>query len=123
MTTRDYSFERQYLEQVVRAAGLDGPGTERFVDATFERLRLGDELYGSNALSSNSNRNYRELAEEAVDIAAWGVLEAQRLYAAPVDDDVALEIRLRLIAAAAEALRAWVNIRDARDLYDDALAS
>lgn len=119
--SRNHSYEREWIHQVAHQAGLGGV-SERFTDLVFERLDKGAQEYGDAAFLDAGARLFNEQAEEGVDLCAWGVLCSQWLAheeQAGLDSDDAHAIRLRLIEAAANAVRAWHALEAAQELYRD----
>lgn len=118
---RNSSYERQFLEQIAKAAGLSPTAVEDFFDGVNARLLKGATAYGEGSYLEADL--FRELAQEPLDIAAWGVLTAQWLYLEEergLSGEDAQLIRLQLIEAAANALRAYRAITAARELYREA---
>jgi hypothetical protein len=125
---RSPSFERAMLEQIARAAGMwpDHNEVQLFHAAVAERLEKGRAEYGENSFASRPFLDLLcELGEEGSDSAAWALLAAQRLQAERFDGlegDAAAEIQEHLTRAAAAGLRAWLEIRRARYLFQTAKA-
>ena len=113
---RNPTYEREWLEQIARAAGLSGIAVQRFNDQVLERLQIGANEYGEHGyLKRSPNELCRGIQEEAADIAGWSVLASQALDATDISDDDAMAVRLGLIEAAAYSLRAHRAIAAVRE--------
>lgn len=81
---RDQLYEETVLQEVIREFprryGVENPA---YISSVQQRLALGAERYGDDAYLQRDN--VREVLEECPDIAAYGLLELQRLNG--VDDD------------------------------------
>lgn len=122
--SRDRAIESAFMDDVERlvvqmrgmsysAGAMDG--YRRKVTA---RLAIGDERYGPTEFL---NRDCLvEVEEETPDIAAYALLEIERLEREGLDDEAFHEVRSALVTAAAYAAASdeWVHIarlaRDAR---------
>lgn len=112
---RDPAFEREFLRQVARQAGLVGL-EERFLEACSARLAKGAREYGGD--DAFATKTLEELlsnaAEEGIDLPAWSVLFAQRVRAlaaaGELDEEVAHLATVRALNASANALRAWYEL-------------
>lgn len=116
---RSPTFERAMLEEVARAAGLWGVDVEKFEDAVEERLKMGEGEYADSFATRDPAELLRELQEEGEDVCGWALLAAQNIHARSLeglDEDMAAEIQARLIAAAANGLQLWVQVREALEV-------
>ncbi len=120
---RSPTYEKDWLEQVMREAGVSPQhARERLGEQIAERLQKGAEEYGEESYLEQGPALFSELKEEAADICTWGVLASQWLYAEEergLSNEAAHEIRLELMGAAADAVRAWFRIQRAKGLFDD----
>lgn len=125
--SRSPTYERQWFEEVARAAQRWGIGPERFFDHVRERLEKGGREYGENSWTEKEvGQLVREAVEEAADIPAWLVLAAQTLNRQlgdeALDPDGALAVQAELVAAAACGLHANEHLRRAMKHYREALS-
>lgn len=119
--TRDSTYEREWLAQVARSAGVWGHQAEAFADAVYARLHKGAEEYGNEVRPVDVMLH--EAAEECEDIPGWNVLAAQFLTRADeVDDDARAELQALLIESAAHAFLSWMKQREAVHVYRVAAA-
>lgn len=112
---RDPGFEREFLRQAARAAGVD---PDDFANECEDRLSLGMELYQDAALGMPLRRLVRELDEEGADLGTWAVLAAQCDELQGLEGDVRLEVSLWLQEYAklgARAVYVGGRIRDVLD--------
>jgi len=115
--SRDEAFERAFLadmRQLVThlrgAAGTPGE-TEAFVRRIRERLAIGAERYGEHQFLQRDNLS--EVEEETPDVAAYAMLELERLQELLPPAELA-DVRIDLVTAAAYAAIADVYVRAAR---------
>ncbi|MGH3049136.1 MAG: hypothetical protein ACRDLK_03180, partial [Gaiellaceae bacterium] len=78
---RDEGRERLWLARAERAAGAS-----EFAGRAALRLALGDLAYGHRWAELGLDRLITEVAEEAADLGAWGVLALQALERDPSRD-------------------------------------
>lgn len=114
MTGRRPTLEHGLLDAAARVAHrIFGVDARPYVGAVEERLALGAERYGDDA--SLDRDNLVELLEETPDVAAYALLELQRLggkESEEVRDDL---LRVVLLGAAADfyARRVRRRLREA----------
>ncbi len=76
---RDLEKERHYFE-----TAASGAGASSFADLARARLEVGERLYGDRWATLGIDRLLVELAEEALDLGAWGALALQALPFEPL---------------------------------------
>lgn len=103
-TARDPLGERAFLAAV---------GPESFADLVVGRLNAQDAEFGDSFAWMAIPAFWREVDDEAIDLAAWAVLLARRYELEIIDGDRENRIRGALMAAARHA-------RQAHDLLDEA---
>lgn len=111
---RDQRLERAWLTEAARAGGAP-----TFAEQALLRLADGESAYGDRWAELSLARLIDELAEEAADLGAWGVLALQALRRdAPPDDPVGAAIASRLHGAILAGARAHRDLDQARaDLH------
>ena len=119
---RSPSFERQWFEQVARAAQRWGIGPERFFDEVGERLEKGAREYGEHSWRAKTLPELlKEIGEEGADVAGWGVLAAQLVNHEAgeelIGQEASAEIQTHLVRGAALALLLNEEMREARQAY------
>jgi hypothetical protein len=100
---RDPLAERILLDRSQQLGRLSVGGWPRTVEA---RLEVGQRLYGDAWAERSPSDLLGEVAEEAVDLAAWACLAVQALAPSGVDSDTiatAGEMIARAVGAGAEA--------------------
>jgi hypothetical protein len=105
---RSSSFEDDFLEHVVGAAGLRGPAGEWLADLVKARLAKGALEYGAEGYLTSDV--FGELAEEPQDVIGWALLGALRTYLLErggLDADEAAATRQELVAIAIDGARLW----------------
>jgi len=109
---RDLLFEREFLDQVcVEASRRAGIDTTAYTDQVQKRLALGATRYGDDAYLAQTRDNLREAMEEAPDLAAYALLELQKLNARPVQPE---GVHHHLFEASVNAAIADWHTRQAR---------
>lgn len=110
---RDAQFEREFLEQVARRAGVWGDGlmVKRGYDDVQDRLRKGAEEYGPSSFLTADPRN---VDEEGSDLVAWSMLFAQVSRAEERMQDVE-----DYVFIAACGLLAWLKAQEIRERSRD----
>lgn len=110
--SRDHALERELLASAIRGARKLGVDARPFTRRVLRRLDLGDELYGGTFVDRDC---FAEAIEEAEDLAAWALLEAERLERLEeLGESVRIDLRLAVVAAAL-ADRYLRRARTARD--------
>ncbi len=113
--SRDPAYERAFLDDVeYLVAQIQGlsyqPEDKAYARKVVARLNLGAQRYGDLAYLTRDN--LAEVEEETPDVAAYAVLELQRLRVS--DPSVVDEVRADLVTAAAYAAIADGFVRRAR---------
>jgi hypothetical protein len=115
---RDPQVERQFMADVAELVGqmrgmsFNPAALDAYVRQVSLRLEVGQERYGDTEFLRRDN--LVEVAEETPDIAAYGLLEVERLERDGVEDEVLQEVRSALVTAAAYAAIADEYVRQAR---------
>lgn len=93
--SRNPDWELRYLQQACSAAKVDG---RAFTHQVTEGLRIGAEQYGDDCFMTRDN--YVEALDEARDLAAYCMMEIQRLSHVPVKDPDALDTARQFLGQA-----------------------
>lgn len=119
MRERNKQYERDFIEEVVRQAGVRG--YQEFIESTMERLSKGAKEYGENAFFDKHLAP--EVMEECMDIAGWSSLWAEQLTQlereGKLDLDTGLYIKTLIIQACTHAVQAYLITKQAADLAND----
>lgn len=107
---RDHRAERAWLIEAERAGGASA-----FAGQTLLRLDAGETAYGDRWAKLSLGRLIDELAEEAADLGAWGVLALQALRRHEFrDEPAAAALATRLHGAIVAGARAHRDLELAR---------
>lgn len=119
MSKRNRQYEKDFLEEVVRAAGVRG--FDDFVNDTMARLEKGAKEYGDDSFFSKQLAP--EVLEECLDIAGWSSLWAEQLTdierSGTLDLDTGYYIKHLIIEACTHAVKAYLITKQAADIAND----
>lgn len=105
MSARDRNQERAFLA---------GVGPQAFADVITARLDAQDPEFGDSFAWMALTAFWRELGDEAIDLAAWATLLARRYELERIQPERLHQIRGALIAAAHHARQAHDILTEAQ---------
>lgn len=111
---RDPEFERAFLNEAERLAGMSSGG---YAEAVQDRLQRAERQYGQDSyLNLSMARLLTEIADEAFDLGGWGCMSALASYPKVADDDARGELLLILQEIASHGPLVYRLVERARDL-------
>jgi hypothetical protein len=114
---RDPAFEREFLRQAERLAGMTNSG---YVEEVAARLHRAEREKGPDSyLSLGMRKLANEIGEEALDIGGWSTVAALSAYPQVADVERRHQVHLLLQGIAAHGPLLWELCRQLRDLLDD----
>lgn len=122
--SRDVGVERAFMADVaelvaqMRGMSFNPTALAAYTRKVSERLAIGEERYGGTEFLSRDN--LVEVADETPDVAAYGLLEVERLQREGLDEQAVSEVRSALVTAAAYTAIADEYVRVAKAARADA---
>lgn len=111
---RDPRFEKQFLDEAERLAGLSHTG---FTEEVQARLHRAEREKGADSyLELGMRRLVHEIGEEALDVAGWATVASLAAYRHVPSDDDRGELHLVLQQIAAHGPLVWRLCQQAQDL-------
>jgi glutathione S-transferase len=121
--SRDPALEQTFLDDVAelvrqfRGLAFNPADVDIYRRHIAERLRIGAERYGADAFLGRDN--LVEVEPESADVAAYAILDLNRLKGL-MAEDAWQEMRMHLVVAAAKAAEADVAVRAALRVREQA---
>jgi hypothetical protein len=113
---RDPAFEREFLRQAERLAGMTNSG---YADEVEARLHRAEREKGPDSyLLLGMRRLAIEVGEEALDLGGWSCVAALSAYPQVTDMDTRHQVHLLLQQIAAHGPLVWELVRQLRDVLD-----
>jgi hypothetical protein len=113
---RDPSFEREFLRQAERLAGMTNSG---YADEVEARLHRAEREKGPDSyLELGMRRLASEIGEEALDVGGWATVAALSAYPQIADTDQRHEVHILLQQIASYGPILWELCRQLRDRLD-----
>lgn len=115
---RDLNVERLFMADVaelvsmLRGMSFNPSALAAYTRKVHERLAIGEERYGGTEFLNRDN--LVEVADETPDVAAYGLLEVERLQREGLDEQAVGEVRSALVTAAAYTAIADEYVRVAK---------
>ena len=111
---RDPEFERAFLNEAERLAGLSSTG---YSEAVQDRLQRAERQYGQDSyLNLSMPRLLSEIADESFDVAGWSLMAALASYPKVLDDEARGDLLLVLQRIASYGPLVWRDVERAREL-------
>lgn len=111
---RDPMFERDFLNEAERLAGLSSGG---FAEQVHDRLQRAERELGQDSyLQHSMGRLLAEIGEEGLDVAGWSCVAALASFEKVADDDERGELLLLLQQIASYGPLVWRMVQRAHDL-------
>jgi hypothetical protein len=110
--------ERAFMADVAELVGqmrgmsFNPSALQAYTRKVHDRLAIGEERYGGTEFLNRDN--LVEVADETPDVAAYGLLEVERLQREGFDEQTVSEVRSALVTAAAYTAIADEYVRVAK---------
>jgi hypothetical protein len=111
VSARDEAYERGFLDAVELLAGIPQNGYSHRV---LERLDRVGRKHGDRFVEMPIAELLEEIAQEALDVAGWSLLTAQKTLLEGLTERVSLPLRLKLLEAAAAGAQVEKLVNEAR---------